>query len=139
MTIDSPLADPPGLRRVTLHLARSAGFPNGSDMHGYEILMPLDEQGHLDPAILHGRPHRCRVHRFWAGEPDRIAWLSHRPGGVGGAHWVIDYDERRADDDEDGYRFDTHAFIPGEYVTIRHGREEHTFRVAAVEEVPALD
>ena len=133
MPTNPPPADRSTLHRVTLHLARSAAFPQGSDRHGYEMLLPLRADGHPDPAILHGHTDHCRVRRFWAGEPDRIGLLRHRAGGASGAHWVVDYDENLADDDEDGYRFDNHAFIPGEYVTIRHAREDHTFRVAAVE------
>jgi hypothetical protein len=42
--------------------------------------------------------------------------------------------ENRVDDDEAGYRFGAHAFIPGEYVTIRDQEEDaHTFRVVSVE------
>lgn len=141
-----PIAPPPSapanahaaFRRVTLHLARCAAFPQGSDRHGYEMLVPLRPDGHPDPAGFHAYPDRCRVRRFWSGENDRIGRLQHRAGGTGGAHWVIDYDETRADDDEAGYRFDAHAFTPGEYVTIRDGHGPHTFRVAAVEEPRAV-
>ena len=38
-----------------------------------------------------------------------------------------------SDDDEAGYRFGTHTFVPGEYVTIRDQNSAHTFRVVAVE------
>ncbi len=137
MPVATSHASQPGLCRVMLHLARCAAFPNGSDRHGYEMMLPLRADGRPDHAGLHADPDRCRVRRFWAGEPDRIGRLQHRAGGAGGAHWVIDYDESRADDDEDGYRFVEHAFLAGEYVTIRHAREAHTFRVAAVEAPPA--
>ena len=59
--------------------------------------------------------------------------LAHKPGGSGGATWVFDYDERRLDDDEAGYRFGAHSFVPGEYVTVRDQDNSHTFRVVAVE------
>ena len=35
-----------------------------------------------------------------------------------------------------GYRFDGHAFRPGEYVSIAHDDDLHTFKVVSVE--PAL-
>jgi hypothetical protein len=49
---------------------------------------------------------------------------------------VFDYDEAGTDDDEAGYRFGVHAFVPGEYVSIR-GEDGglHTFQVATVESV----
>jgi hypothetical protein len=46
---------------------------------------------------------------------------------------VFDYDEERLDDDEAGYRFGTHVFAPGEYVTVRDQDASHTFRVVSVE------
>jgi hypothetical protein len=39
----------------------------------------------------------------------------------------------RVDYDEAGYRFNAHAFIPGEYVTIRDPDDAHTFRVVSAE------
>ena len=116
------------LRRVTLHLARGAGFPDGSDLRGYEMTVPLRADGHLEPRPGEG----YSVRRFWAGEPDRIGVLKHRAGGVGGATWVIDYDETTEADDEAGYRFDFHVFVPGEYVTVADRHGTHTFRVASV-------
>jgi hypothetical protein len=47
---------------------------------------------------------------------------------------VFDYDPAASDDDESGYRFGAHVFVPGEYVTIRsEDGELHTFQVASVE------
>jgi hypothetical protein len=43
------------------------------------------------------------------------------------------YDSSRLDDDEAGYRFGAHRFVPGEYVTIRDQEESHTFRIASVQ------
>jgi hypothetical protein len=58
----------------------------------------------------------------------------HRPGGSEHAQWVFDYDHGSAEhDDETGYRFGTHAFRPGEYVSIRDpGWGIHTLRVVSV-------
>ena len=36
------------LHHITLHLARSKQFPEGSPRYGYEITAPLDGKGHLD-------------------------------------------------------------------------------------------
>lgn len=103
------------LRRIRLELARDHDFPNGSSHHGYDFIAPLDDSGHLDAAEWRKERQRCRVKRFWQGETDRIGHLVHRPGGS----WAFDYDVARRDDDEPGYRFATHRFTPGEYVSIR--------------------
>ena len=47
---------------------------------------------------------------------------------------MFDYNPKRADDDESGYRFGAHAFRQGEYVSIRNeDGEMHTYKVASVE------
>lgn len=72
--------------------------------------------------------------RFWAGEEERVGKLVHKPGGSEHARWIFDYDETADDDDEAGYRFGSHAFVPGEYVSIRDTDDElHTFSVASVQ------
>ena len=76
--------------------------------------------------------------RFWPGEPDQHGVLVHRPGGAGGATWMIDYDQDRADDDEAGYRLGTHTFQVGDYVSIRDADGDmNTFRVAEVQPAAA--
>lgn len=124
------------LHHITLHLARSKEFPEGSSRHGYEITAPLDENGMLDQAEWRERRAECRVRRFWGGEPDRRGILSHRSGGADGATWAIDYNLDRTDDDEAGYRLGKHRFAPGEYVTIQDEDEHlHTFEVVSVRPV----
>lgn len=120
------------LKRIRLNLARSHEFPNGSSRHGYEFVAPLTEDGHIDAAAWKTVRERCVVRRFWAGEDDDLGHLVHRPGGSWGFHYDIAGDE----DDEAGYRFGSHAFVPGEYVSIRdEDGELHTFQVALVEPV----
>jgi hypothetical protein len=129
------MALPHEFKRIRLDLARSKEFPSGSAHHGYEFVAPLDGKGHIDPALwLMYRDH-CRVRRFWNGRNDETGRLVHKPGGAEHARWVFDYDPAAAEDDEAGYRFGSHVFAPGEYVSIRdHDDDElHTFRVASVE------
>ena len=122
------------LHRITLHLARSKDHPEGSASRGYEILAPLTSGGRLDADSWRELRDHCRVRRFWVGEPDRNGRLVHRAGGAGGATWLIDYDDRSADDDEAGYRLDTHAFAPGEYVSLKdEDGHLHTFVVAGLQ------
>jgi len=124
------------LYRITLNLARGKQNPEGSTRYGYEILAPLDSTGHLDPEAWKDLRDHCRVRRFRAGEPDRDGRLVHRPGGAGGATWLIDYDDRATDDDEAGFRLGAHIFAPGEYVSIRdEDGDLHTFAVAHVQAV----
>lgn len=128
-----------GMFRVTLTLARCAEHPDGSGGRGYEIVAPLGPDGRLDPALWREARDHCRVRRFWIGERDRHGRLVHRAGGEGGATWLIDYDDRTDEDDEPGYRLGAHAFVAGEYVSIRDADDgtERTFRVAQVSRVEA--
>jgi hypothetical protein len=121
------------LKRIRLELARSKEFPTGSARHGYEFVAPLDSNGHIDPQLWQQHRDHCRVRRFWNDEPEEIGRLVHKPGGAEHARWVFDYDPKATDDDEAGYRFGAHAFMPGEYVSIRdEDGELHTFQVASV-------
>ena len=125
---------PHTLKRIRLTLARSKEFPQGSPRHGYEFVAPLDGNGHIDIALWRAHREHCRVRRFWEGQDDEIGFLVHKPGGPEHARWVFDYDQTAEDDDESGYRFGTHAFRTGEYVSIRDEEGEmHTFVVTSVE------
>jgi hypothetical protein len=123
---------PSHLKRIQLQLARSKEFPNGSARHGYEFIAPLDSDGHIDPGLWRKYREACRVHRFWDDKEAKVGQLLHKPGGSEHARWVFDYDKSRVDDDESGYRFGAHIFVPGEYVTISDQDEAHTFRVISV-------
>jgi hypothetical protein len=119
------------LQRITLHLARMHDFPEGSSACGYEITAPLGADGRLDAIAWCSERERCRVRRFWRGEPDQYGRLLHRRGGAGGATWVIDYDRDRDDDDEACHRLGTHVLSIGNYVSIRDADGLlKTFRVA---------
>ena len=121
------------LKRIRLSLARSKDFPNGSNRHGYEIVAPLDRIGHIDPVAWKDHRAQCRVKRIWDGEETDVGLLLHKPGGAEHARWIFDYDASRSDDDESGYRLGSHAFVPGEYVSIDHEGDLHTFKVISVE------
>lgn len=117
------------LKRIRLELARNPDFPHGSNRHGYDFAAPLDDDGHLDAEEWRQQRERCRSRRFWPGEADQIGRLVHRRGGS----WAFDYNPKSSDDDEPGFKFDKHRFVPGEYVSIReHDGELWTFRVISV-------
>jgi hypothetical protein len=124
---------PQAFKRIRLNLARSKEFPSGSTRHGYEFVAPLDAAGHIDPAQWQKHRENCRVRRFW-GDEEELGHLGHKPGGAEHARWVFDYGDGAAEDEEAGYRFGSHAFRPGEYVTIRdEDGAMHTLLVVAVE------
>jgi hypothetical protein len=124
---------PHEFKRIRLNLARSKQFPNGSARHGYEFVAPLDAGGHIDPDLWRAHRERCGVRRFWNDE-EEFGKLVHKPGGKERSRWVFDYEQGADEDDEAGYRFASHAFAPGEYVSIRdEDGEMHTFQVVSVE------
>ena len=124
---------PHELKRIRLNLARSKEFPAGSAQRGYEFVAPLDADGHIDVRLWRKHREHCGVRRFWDDEKE-FGKLVHKPGGNEHSRWVFDYDDSADEDDEAGYRFGSHAFRPGEYVSIRdEDGDMHTFQVAAVE------
>ncbi len=117
------------LKRIRLELARDHDFPNGSHERGYDFAAPLDDDGHLVAAEWKKTRERCRVKRFWPGEPSPIGHLVHKPGGA----WAFDYDPATDTDDETGFKLSSHKFAPGEYVSFKeHDGKLRTFIVAAV-------
>jgi hypothetical protein len=121
------------LMKITMNLARTKAFPEGSVRHGYEFVAPLDESGHIDAGAWRSAKNACAVHRFWGDEPIKRGILVHRAGGDKGATWGFDYDHKTHADDEAGFRFGEHVFKAGEYVSIRDpDGEMETFRIVAV-------
>jgi hypothetical protein len=124
------------LKHIRLQLARSKEFPNGSARHGYDLVAPLDKNGHIDLDLWHKHREACRVRRFWEGEDDAVGHLVHKPGGAEHARWTFEYGDAAHEDEEAGYRFGVHTFSPGEYVSIKdEDGELHTFVVTSVEAV----
>ena len=118
-----------GLKKIRLNLARDADHPGGSDARGYEFAAPLDASGHIDVEAWKLLREHCRVRRFWDGENEH-GHLVHRAGGS----WAFVYDIDGDDDVEAGYRFGTHAFVAGEYVSITDSDGDVvTFQVATVQ------
>jgi len=123
------VSDVDRLKKIRLNLARTKEFPNGSARHGYEFAAPLADDGRIDATAWRRLRDHCRVRRFWADEEEDIGHLVHRPGGS----WTFRYDLAGDEDDEAGYRFGDHAFVPGEYVSIRdEDGDLVTFQVVTV-------
>lgn len=123
----------PSMRRVRLELARDHDHPEGSRGRGYDFIAPLDNHGHIVEADWRKQRLRCRVKRFWAGEPDQVGHIVKKRGG----RWAFHYDiHGDPESDESGYRFGEHAFKPGEYVSIlEHDGVLRTFKVMSVVEL----
>ena len=120
------------LKRITMHLARTKAFPHGSAEHRYEFVAPLDSTGHIDADAWHKHRDACRVTRFWGGEQQDLGHLVRRPGGS----WAFHYDIAGDEDDEAGYRFQSHAFVEREYVSLKdQDGELQPFVVAYVEDL----
>jgi hypothetical protein len=103
---------------IRLELARDPAHPSGSAGHGYEFVAPLGANGHIDAEAWRKMRNRCRVRRFWEGDPDEMGHLIHRRGGT-------------------GYKFDAHVFKQGEYVSLRETDGELlTFQVVSVRPAP---
>src|SRR4051812_14550424 len=100
--------------RVRLELARSHDFPDGSNRHGYEFILPLSEDGKLDRGDYDRAPELSTVHRFWDGEGDEVGQLVHTARG----RWAFSY-VAGEDDDEPIHRFADHVFREGEYISVR--------------------
>jgi hypothetical protein len=119
------------LSKIRLELARDADFPDGSRERGYEFTAPLGDDNRIAEGAWKAARDRCRVRRFWSGEPDEVGHLIRKPGGS----WAFHYDLLgAADDDEAGYRFGNHTFKLGDYVSIKeHDDVLRTFRVVMVQ------
>jgi hypothetical protein len=116
------------LKRVRLELARTKEFPEGSSRHGYEFVAPLDGDGYLDPDSWPTSKSACTVRRFWNRDADEHGMLIHRRNGS----WAFSY-KPGDEDDEAIFKFDRHAFVPGEYVTVtEHDGVARPFRVVSV-------
>jgi hypothetical protein len=121
------------LKRIVLTLARSKEFPNGSSQIGYDLIAPLDSDGHID--LAEWKKHRtiCRVRHFSPAEENKSGLLVHKAGGAEHGRWVFDYNAARDDDDEGGFMFGHHIFAPGEYVSVSDAAGTmHTFVVKSV-------
>jgi hypothetical protein len=122
-----------GLSHIRLELARDHDFPEGSSERGYEFTAPLAADGRIGESEWKANRSRCRVRRFWDGQPDEVGHLVRKPGGAWAFHYDVHGDP---DDDETGYRFGNHRFLVGEYVSIKeHDDVLRTFRVVMVKEL----
>jgi hypothetical protein len=109
-------------------LAREKGHPGGDEGTGCDILVPLDDRGHLDPVEWKAKSVGLPGRQFAPGREDRIGLLRRKPGGK----WYFDFADGERDD-EMGVRFEAERFALGEYVSVSSAGTMHTYQVAPVE------
>lgn len=115
-------------RHVRLILAREKGHPDGDRREGYDLLVPLDESGHLDAAEWKENQSLCRVRRFRPEGEDMIGRLRRKSGG----QWYFDYAQGQSDD-EIAFHLSDERFVQGEYISIRNGDVMRPYRIILVE------
>ena len=121
------------LARIRMELARTPDAPEGARDCGYELIAPLDPDGHLDAEAWRARRSECSVRRFWAGSDDEHGRLIH----IRDHRWAFSY-AAGDDDDEPIWRLDNHRFVEGEYISItEHDGVTRPFRIVRVRPWPA--
>jgi hypothetical protein len=116
------------LKRIRLELARTPEAPEGNPGCGYEFTAPLDSTGKLNIKQWMRDKEKCTVRRFWHSTTDEHGRLAHHHGG----NWAFAWPGPQ-EGEEPIFRFDKHAFVPGEYVSVtEHDGIERPFRVVDV-------
>ncbi|MEQ9448889.1 MAG: hypothetical protein RLN70_08275 [Rhodospirillaceae bacterium] len=116
------------LKTIRMELARSKENPEGDSGHAYEFRAPLNEAGQFDKAHWPEQKELCTVRRFEQGEDAERGLLIHTSGG----NWMFSY-APGDDDDEALFRFSSHTFKPGEYISVtEHDGVQRTFKVVSV-------
>jgi len=116
------------LQSIRLELARSKDHPTGDPGHAYEFRAPLDATGHFDVAAFAAVADLCVVRHFENGVEQEKGLLVQTKGGG----WAFSYAPGE-DDDEALFKFSSHPFKVGEYVSItEHDGAQRTFRVTKV-------
>lgn len=117
--------------RIRLALARTSEFPDGSEEHGYILIAPLTDDGHLDEKGWRAERKRATVERFWAGAETEHGHLIHTRH----RNWAFSYAPGE-DDDEPIFKLDRHRFSTGEYVSVtEHDGRTLPFKITAVEPI----
>jgi hypothetical protein len=125
------LADVPAhnvFKIIHLDLAREPGHPEGSAEDRYTLVLPLDQEGRIDPGYCNSFPDLCRVsHASIRGGVHRGLVRRDAEGT-----WAFDYGDADTED-EAGFRFSDERFTPGEYVSVIRDGQAHPYRVISLQ------
>lgn len=114
-------------KTVSLELARTEDFPEGSSTHAYVLRLPLDADGLVEHERLKHPDERPTVRRSWPNEHDRVGVVVAVPGG-----WAFSYSPGE-EDDEPIFHLENHPIRPGDYLTITEtDGKKLPFRVARI-------
>lgn len=110
---------------VRLESARDPEDVEGIPNEAYELTVPLDSDGHLDPMNWE---ETCTVRRYQRDGSLLHGQLIRTDRGA----WAFS-DEAGEDDDEYIYRFASHVFETGESLPITQNDEtDHVYRITSV-------
>jgi hypothetical protein len=116
------------LCKVRLELARTPEFPEGNSACGYEMVLPLDNEGRLDADEWRCHRGACTVKRFWEQAKEEHGALIHSRHRT----WAFSY-AAGEEDDEPLFRLESHRIVPDEYVSVtEHDGVTRPFRVVSV-------
>lgn len=118
------------LKTIRLELGRDAQHPDGDSRYGYEFRAPLTADGHLDNNSWSNVRALCTVRRFTPSAGAEQGLLLKTNSN----RWVFSYAPGE-DDDEVIFKFSSHRFIVGEYLSItEHDGVVRTFKVVSVQD-----
>ncbi|WP_108462439.1 hypothetical protein [Devosia naphthalenivorans] len=116
----------PKMTHIRLELAREAAHPEGDQATGYDLFVPLDESGRIDPKAWRRSRDQCVVRKFKRNGETTTGLIRHGPGG----RWEFDYDDNANFKDQWGIHLGDESFVLGEYISVRGpAKETHTYRV----------
>ncbi len=101
------------LMKVRLELGRTPDYPEGNSLQGYELVLPLDENGYICPAEWRKYKDLCTVRRFGGGFTNRRGLIRHVGQG-----WQLDYDPRTDADNEPVLKLDKHVVASDNYISL---------------------
>ncbi|SFG01309.1 hypothetical protein SAMN05518801_105177 [Novosphingobium sp. CF614] len=118
---------------VRLTLARTREFPEGSQEHAYELIVPLLSDGRIDREAFTASPARATVQKILPGQGVTRGQVLRKQGG-----WAFSYAPGDADD-EAVFHMENHPLALGNYVTLTEpDGDALPFRVAAVQPLPSM-